>query len=364
MTTPFCAAPFNRVFVLSNGTFRNCCQTSPPIVSNSSNWDNWWNHDSELNNFRQKLLTKQDFPASCNTCKIQENVSGNSFRTALNQTYSAKSYPAEWSVMVGNICNLACWHCTEEFSSRIEADKRKLNILPKNYISPTAQFEQHWPQLKNHIVSSLDHHDQITLSLLGGEPTYNKLVKDFLFWLYDNNLSPRIKLEITTNGTKNSNLQDILKKEFWQHIYMAISIDAIGKKAEWLRYGCSWNDIDNNINFYKNYSSYVELHLTVSILNLKDLPAVYDYAQSKNIKLIVNTLNYPDFFSIEHWDGPDLELDKQAFVERGLGSYVDLLKLNPHHGNFELAKTYIQQLSVNRKPLLDFDEDLYQILFK
>jgi MoaA/NifB/PqqE/SkfB family radical SAM enzyme len=364
MTTPFCAAPFNRVFVLPNGTFRNCCQTSPSTVSDSNNWGEWWHHNDELNNFRQELISKQDFPTSCNNCKIQENVSGNSFRTALNQTYNAKSYPAEWSVMVGNICNLACWHCTEEFSSRIEADKRKLNILPKNYISPTLKFEQHWPELKTNILSGFDHHEYITLSLLGGEPTYNKVVKDFLFWLYDNNLSSRTRLEITTNGTNNNNLHSILKQEYWQYIYMAISIDAIGKKAEWLRYGCSWGDVDNSINFYKEYSNYVELHLTVSILNLKDLPAVYDYAHSKNIKLIISTLNYPDFLSIEHWDGPDLELDKQEFIKRGLDKYVDLLKLNPRRGNFELAKAYIQQLSANRKSLLDFDEDLYQILFK
>lgn len=361
MITPFCAAPFNRVFVLSNGTFRDCCQTSPTITSKTANWEEWWNH--ELTEFRQELISNHDFPKACNNCKIQESVGGKSFRTSLNQTYTPTSYPAAWSVMVGNICNLACWHCSEEFSSRIESDKKKLNILSKNYISPGDDFEKRWPQLKINILSSFDHHKHVTLSLLGGEPTYNKLVKDFLFWLYDNNLSSRVKLEITTNGTKNNNLRDILKKEFWQHTYMAISIDAIGKKAEWLRYGCNWSDIDNSIDFYKNHTDYVELHLTLSVLNIKDLPDIYDYAQLKKLKLVINTLNQPSFFSIKHWDGPDLLIDKTKFINRGLQHYLDILGSEPKFGNFELAKDHIQQLSSIRKPLLDFDHDLYQLLF-
>jgi len=353
----FCHGPFIRAFVLPNGLYRDCCATVPALLSQDYDFDQWWFNNNNFNKLRKKLLNTQSFPAQCSTCRISEQASNTSFRLSLNKIPITKelAYPKEWSIMFGNICNLACWHCSEDFSSRIENDKLKINVLPENFKSPAAEFELRWPALKNKILQSYEHHNIVTLSLLGGEPTYNKIVIDFLIFLYENNLSNRTRLEITTNGTRSSKLSSILTKENWNYIYVAISIDAVGAKAEWLRYGCNWNEIDRNIDYYIEKTNYVELHSTVSILNIFDLPDLSDYSKNKKVNLIVNYLKSPSYLALEHYDGPAVELNEKAFLDNGYIDYYHLLGTNPITGSYDQAKLYIKSFESVRNLNVSFD---------
>jgi MoaA/NifB/PqqE/SkfB family radical SAM enzyme len=343
----FCHVPFVRAFVLPNGEFRDCCATTPPIVSKNYDFNNWWYHNNYLQKFRKHLVITEDFPTRCQSCSISEQSSGHSFRLAINKIPANEKlqYPKEWSIMFGNTCNLSCWHCSEHFSSRIESDKKKIAILASNFISPNVSFESNWPALKKNIIKSFDYHDVVTLSLLGGEPTYNKYAIELLQFLYENGYSHRTRLEITTNGTKLKKLDSILNEKNWNYIYIAISIDAVGPKAEWIRYGCKWQIVDSNIDYAIKNADYVELHLSVSVLNIIDLPVVYDYCRSKNLRLIINYLTDPSFFSLEAWDGPTIDLNKNDFVTRGLSEYYDLLGSSPKEGSYQQAKQYIKSLN-------------------
>lgn len=359
MVKPFCASPFIRAFVLPDGSFRECCATDPYIHNKVDNFVTWWNNDENLINFRQEMQ-QQQFPASCLACEIQE-ISGDSLRTAMNkaaETVHSNTLPQQWSIMFGNTCNLSCWTCNETFSSTIAAHKQKLNILPAGYADPTAQFEKKWPLLKQSILESYDLHENIVLVLLGGEPSYNGLVLNFLNELIAKNLSKRTRLEISTNGTKaNNNFLQILEKGKWQYISAFISVDAIGKKAEWLRHGTNWDDVYDNILHYKIITNRVEIHTVVSILNLHDLPSIYYFSKENDLIWNYFLLQQPNFFSITHWDG-DWSFDNSEFKNCGIDHLLEILKSKPKFGNQKLAKEYIESLSPVRRSLLEYDKDL------
>jgi organic radical activating enzyme len=347
MIKPFCVIPFVRAFVLSNGTYRNCCAVDPEIVSDGTDFIQWWDNNQLLTDFRNELLVNK-FPAACQSCKIQE-ATGESFRTnsnRLNPTVNSV-YPREWSIMFGNTCNLACWTCNEDFSSTTEAHKRVLNILPVGYQNPNQEFDRNWPALREHILKSYDYHDDVTISILGGEPTYNPMVIEFLEWLLENGYAKRTKLEITTNGTKNKKLMRGLDRKDWKYIYIAVSVDAIGERAEWIRYGSRWQDVDESIDYYIEHANYVELHCTLSVLNIVDLPDVVDYANSKNTKVVVIPLQQPSYMSLASWDGAAFDLDPARY--QNLQEYVALIGKTPVPGSADRLNKYIAQFATIRK---------------
>jgi len=360
MSSPLCNAPFSRVFSTAT-SYRNCCATNPQIVSLSSDSVvKWWN-SSELDNFRKKLYGNQ-LPEDCAACSISEEAGGNSFRTALNKIPHVSNQPNSWNLVFGNICNIACWTCSERYSSTIAQQKQQISILPLDFQDPNEIFLRRWPDLHDSIIKSYDHYDVITLTVLGGEPTYNKTVIDFLSELVENGLSQRTRLEITTNGTKlNTRLSKILEKNNWNYTSVFVSVDAIGKKAEWLRYGSHWKDVENSIDFYQQNGHYIELHTVASMLNICDLPEVHDYAESKNIKHTINSLSHPAYFRLQNWDGARDFLNRQEFESRNLIKYYNSLSESPVPGTKQNMASYIQQFT-NRKKLADFDVNLAKLL--
>lgn len=253
--------------------------------------------------------------------------------------------------MFGNTCNLGCWTCSEKFSSTIESHKRTLKLLDTNWTSPNQMFDEAWPKLKQQIKKSYDYHDEVVINVLGGEPTYNNTVVEFIEWLLDQGLASRTRLEITTNGTKNHRVMNSLNSQQWRYIYVAVSVDAIGDRAEWIRYGSRWDDVDSSIDYYINNVNYVELHTTVSVLNLQDLPSVARYAQHKNLKLVTIPLLQPSYMSLMSWDGSKFDVDWEEYQQYSLEHYIDLVGTEPIAGSSQQLRDYIEQFRTIRNPV-------------
>lgn len=363
MTTPFCASPFVRAYTLPDGSFRECCATSPWIRNSTDTFPVWWAQDQRLVDFRQQMQ-EQKFPASCRACEVQEHT-GHSLRTAMNQaaeTVQSYDLPQQWSIMFGNVCNLSCWSCDEMFSSTIAAHKRKLGLLPTGFVDSGLEFERKWPALKQSILQSYNLHQEIVLVLLGGEPSYNPLVHEFLSELVDKGLASRTKLEITTNGTKSNNkFMHLIETGGWSHISAFVSVDAVGKKAEWLRHGCCWDDVQSVIAKYQTIADRVELHTVVSVLNLHDLPALHDYAKHNHLIWTHFLLQEPSFLNIKFWDGAQT-VDSAELDSRGLGHYNTMLGSSATPGNQQRIKQYIDSFGTTRKSLLEHDPFLFVTL--
>ena len=318
-----------------------------------------------MHTLRQELNTPA-FPAGCASCQIQD-ASGNSLRQAINRNNPnilPDSYPCEWSIMFGNVCNLACWTCDEMFSSTVAAHKKRIGILPDNYQDSNTLFMQRWPDLQKQILQSYREHDRVTLVLLGGEPSYNPVVKNFLQLLHDQGLAPQTRLELTTNGTKtNQDFFDLVTSPNWLSLSVFVSVDAVGAKAEWLRYGSRWSDVEKNIAAYQRAAYRVELHTVVSVLNIGNLPQLYDFTQQHNLLFTPFPLRMPEHMSLMHWDGASLVQDTDAYYSRGLGEYVELIGKEVRAGSKKQLREYIQKLETVRTGLDTVDPELYQVIF-
>lgn len=354
-----CAVPWSTGFTDNHGGYRNCCVANPQIRSQpNQSFVTWW-HSKELQEFRNQL--SDSLPTACAGCELQEQVQGSSFRTAVNSQVSvtALEFPSRWNVMFDNTCNLACWTCDEHSSSVIETQKRKLGILPLDYVDSSVRIDAQWDDLKQSILHSYNLHDTVTLTVLGGEPLFNSRVISFLQHLVDVGLATRTRLEFHTNGTMyNSRLSKLLQDN-WQYICIFVSLDAVGKLAEWVRYNCRWENVDNNINELKHLANYIEVHCTLSVLNIGGLSALSQYCKDKNLSLQISMLENPSFMSLTNWDqDPDLLCNYNQLQQFGFGQYYNEIGKTAHIGARDQLYNYIKRFDSLRANLSNFDSRL------
>lgn len=361
----YCAVPFSVGFLKDNMNFRNCCSVDPQIQSTGESFSEWWSGD-KMNSFREEF--KKGLPNACLRCKHQEDNGITSFRQSINKQVGIKNlnnknlqWPSRWNISFGNTCNLGCWICGENSSSYIENQKRKLGLLDSGYTSPRDKFSKIWQNLKQDVLKSYNEHNTVTITLLGGEPLYNKNVINFLHDLTDLGLQARTRLEFHTNATvMNNNIEKLLDQN-WQYVCIFFSLDAAGRKAEWLRYNCSWDKIEKNVPRMMKVANYTEVHCTVSIMNIMDLACLQEYCDNINIPLKASLLSSPDFLSLSSWP-----LAPEILVNRSdLGHYsgfYDLIGTKPDETAVEKFKNHINQFNTVREPVENFDKKFAEIL--
>jgi organic radical activating enzyme len=357
--TPFCKVPFLIGYTTGNNQYRDCCSKRPRLCSDpGQDFQEWWKSD-ELNQFRRELMETMEHPPGCSTCAIAEKYEGNNFtslRTAINKWDNTDyAHPAGWNIIFGNTCNLACWSCNENSSSVIFQHKKKAGLVSGK--DPAgSNFEKFWPDLRKNILKSYEHHETVNLTLLGGEPLYNKIVIDFLQHLVDMNLAGRTRLEFHTNGTVYPyKIFPRDKKSPWQHVCMFISLDATGPYAEWLRYGCNWSKVDTVVDSLIASSDYIEIQCTLTVLNVNQLQELSSYAESKNVRLRISKTDEPDFMALKNWDLPKESLLVNKQYDQ-FQIYYDLIGTTPKTGSSDRLKDYIRKFDGIRKPLSDFDK--------
>lgn len=367
MSKGYCAVPFVEGFCASNGGFRNCCVTNPPLRSEKDqDFRNWW-YGETMEKFRAGFHDDL-LPIDCEGCKISEKVYGTSLRTTVNkeikQVFLKPIWPSRWHLTFGNLCNLGCWTCNENASSIIETDKKKLQLIPIEFDN-RGSHEKMWQKLQDHVLESYKVHPGIiNLTIQGGEPLYNKNVIDFLNKLNVSGLSRRTRLEFHTNGTQfPKKIQEIFSTGTWAYVCMFISIDAVGKKAEWLRYGSKWSKIQDNIQKIKKMVDFIEIHATLSIMNLRDLPRVKQWTEEVGLPLKVNLVNNPWFMSITKWDrSPGLIADQEMMYASGFGEFYEKIGTEKVAGSSDTLSDYIKKFDTIRRPLRNYDPILADVL--
>ena len=109
------------------------------------------------------------------------------------------------------------------------------------------------------------------IDLMGGEPFYNKRIHKLIQWLVDNDHAKNITIYVTTNAMLlNDGLINNLKK--FKEVVVIVSLDAVGKKHEYIRPGADWNTIVDNIEKLQRN----RLNVIIDIL-VSDMPSVALY---------------------------------------------------------------------------------------
>ena len=280
MTKTYCAFPFQHQYVHMSGSVRLCCATMENVTDkkgnrvhmNNDSLQKIWNNDY-MKEARLKMKNGEVLKA-CTKCIEQEARGYKSMRNENNEEKNINNVNADGSMDTmpnsmelhfGNVCNLKCKMCGQDYSNQIgkeilqigEKDKDFLQWVYKqsgnvNNWTNNLSVEYTWFQnekTKNKLIDYVSKH--ITkLTIIGGEPTVIPEFYELLDYCYENNTLKDKDITIVTNLT-NTNpkmTQWLPKMKAWT---IWASIDGIGDITEYIRYPSNFKKVVENLNFYK-----------------------------------------------------------------------------------------------------------------
>lgn len=311
----FCIYPWIHLHTYPTGEAYPCCHAEMGVgqigdCHKQSLQDIWYG--DALNELRVNMLQERK-SAACQRCYEQEDAGFFSGRRSANKHHghqigNLKGTPFKmsyWDIRFSNLCNLSCRSCGHIFSSSWYQDQARLagpewatNNKPLNIAGRTK--EDMWEQLIPH----LDYVEQIYFA--GGEPLmmeehYNILDELERRGRFD------VRLIYNTNFTQ-TRLKDRTVFDYWRKfdsVAVGASLDAMGPRAEYIRRGTTWDQVERNREQMMSICPRVDFYIspTLSIMNALHLPDFHRAWVEKGYirpqDLNVNILQDPTYLRID-----------------------------------------------------------------
>lgn len=308
----FCILPWIHLHGWPTGEAYPCCvgvENLPLGSLRENSMEEIW-HGDKMKTMRQNML--QDKSCSeCQRCYNDENHGLFSMRNSSNKHFGHYIKDVKddnpdfkiryWDVRFSNICNFKCRYCGPNFSSNWWEDKAALYGAEKighdKFLHAGKNKEDIWEQMVPH----LPYIEQIYFA--GGEPLIMEEHYRLLKWLVENNRTD-VRLIYNTNFSelkfKKQNVLDWWKK--FDSVSVGASLDAMGPRAEYMRKGTVWSDIEDNrrqmLEICPNVDFYISA--TVNIFNALHITDFHkDWVEKKFIKaqdFNINILNSPGYY--------------------------------------------------------------------
>ena len=310
MTLPekICILPWISIETSPIGTARPCCLAKDEITyydekGNEQKYNLKEHTLEEIYHSRYMQILRRDFlygqkPATCQRCWDEEAAGRTSKR--INSRVRLKEYydDVDWNnlnpnqlwfidLKLGNICNLKCRICGSWSSSKWAKEEidyvpgltnRKEHLAYK-FLTNGAwprESEVFWDNLKT-LLPNIKYFE-----FTGGEPFLIEQHFDLLRYAVDQGYSENIEIHYNTNGTvfpDNHNLWNNFK-----HVEIAFSIDNVGTRFEYERYGAKWDEVEKNIHKFTSMRSNkisTQLCTTMNIQNIYYLPELCDWSSTQ-----------------------------------------------------------------------------------
>lgn len=341
----FCPLPFTHAHIDTAGSVKPCCINSLKLGQVNKEEFGVLMQSEKIQKLRQAFLDGQQ-PSSCSSCWKKEADGSESERQKrleaspifpVKEKLSSQYFELQsLDIRLSNLCNLKCRTCWHGASSSWYTDALALGQKPKK-----AHIKWDNPQ---HFFESIQFGKTPNpeVYFAGGEPGIEPQHGAILDLLYTQSKG-EIKLRYTTNCTKFSPSLPAFCEAVsrFKQVDLEISLDLIGKGAEWLRPGEKWAKIEANLEGLKKYPNlHLTWHPTVSILNVRWLGYMHRYLVKKGWftldQLWLNILERPDYFKI----GP-IQARHQAIIIANLEFHLGWLVKN---GASEKTKTQFLQL--------------------
>lgn len=237
-------------------------------------------HSSESIKEARNLMQLDIWPKSCVVCENAESQHRASMRLNANrsqQYFTDQDISLE--IRPGSTCNFACQTCWPAASSRVAAFHHKAGL-----IDITSLDSQDITDFS--FLDPIKHRIKQTM-VLGGEPFYDKNCQRFLSWAKLNLLSEMVMF---TNG---SAVDFDWIAGYEGKVTLVFSLDAIGKPAEYIRFGTVWSEVVENFLRCQNLSNVeVRANITVSVYNYVYLRDLIDFLCAKWPSVV--SFGYPD----------------------------------------------------------------------
>lgn len=308
--------PYISIATDSTGGYKPCVTFMNVHRYKDGNLREYLNSDW-LKNLKKQHMTK-NLPEACRMCRTRDENNVVSTRQRGIDQY-LKKYDSLDNIkkqtkfefvyfITSNHCNQACIMCTPLLSNKIYEETNKNHM--EHYINGKTYFDNNVstvdlskPYTDNELYQILDNiSPNAFVHISGGEPMVSKPAQKILTYLIDKKLNHSIELEIVSNfQSENRKFIDLLS-QFTGTCRVIASVDAIGSKAEYIRYRSNWNNIEYNIlNFKeKNPNFKFIIKVAVSVLNIFYLDEIIEWSARHNLTVSTNNrLINPEWLSIK-----------------------------------------------------------------
>ena len=314
-----CILPWISVETSPIGTARPCCLAKDEITYfDEQGFEHKFNLKThtleEIYHSRYMQVLRRDFlygqkPSTCQRCWDEEAAGRVSKR--MNSRIRLKEYydSVDWNnlnpdqlwfidLKLGNICNLKCRICGSWSSSKWAKEEidyiggnRKEHLAYK-FLQDGAwprESEVFWENLRT-LLPNIKYFE-----FTGGEPFLIEQHFELLRYAVEQGHSKNIEIHYNTNGTVFPEQAELWSN--FKHVEIAFSIDNVGDRFEYERYGANWNLVQDNIaKFTTLRSSKISTQLctTMNIQNVYYLPELCDWISTQTFDHIYfNMLHDP-----------------------------------------------------------------------
>ena len=247
-------------------------------------------HNGEYIKSLVDSLSQNKWPAECVSCKIKEQQGKTSMRQNGNEAYkNYKNGDITLEIRPGNVCNFACQTCWPAASSRVTSFYQQAGFDVKNPWLGTG-INENKNIVDYNFLDSIKHRIKDVI-VLGGEPFYDKSCLAFLEWAMKN-LSADLTL-----FTNTSIIREDIISSYPRTLTIVSSLDAVGKPAEYIRFGTEWEVVEKNFKKLKTFKNVKNrVNITTSAYNfyyindvieflLEDWPEVVSFGSASEEKL-------------------------------------------------------------------------------
>ena len=313
-TKTFCVLPWIHLATRPNGDMRLCCSANASgagidhtlgIVktdtgehlnfSNTTPMEAW---NSEYMRSVRTTMMDGKIPTSCTKCFDEESkgvASKRIWETAtwvergidpehlLNDTKYDGRVPnklAYLDLRLGHTCNIKCVMCSPHDSSQWVKDWKQLypnlkHDVVKNQLQwDKESFDNKWhenPEFWKQLYKQIPNLKEVYFA--GGEPLMIREHKKFIEEIVRQGYNNEIILRYNTNGI----LVDEELIDLWKHfklVKVGVSIDAVGKRNNYIRFPTDWSKVEKNLHMLDNTPSNIQpsIATAIQIFNIKHLP--------------------------------------------------------------------------------------------
>lgn len=337
-----CVMPWIHLNIWTDGRIIPCCLNQEYAFghAHTDTIEAAYN-SSTAQKFRHDMLNGK-LPESCRRCKYQEEViQGESYRQTMNRKYNGSlreimNSPKEHTkvnfnfkyldVRFSNLCNFSCKTCDQINSSGYAQDLKSLQLLSqdeptiKKAFKSTSDF---LPFFEKNITTVEE------IYFCGGEPLILKEHYEILDLLiahkkFDTELRYNTNLSNLKFGSRS--VIDLWKQ--FGKIRIGASLDASHERAEYMRKGTVWSEIEINRKIIQSEvpHAYFYIQPTVQLMNAFHLPDFHlDWVERGLLQpneIFYNLLTDPYFYSAQTLtENLKLKVNQKWLV------YIEKLKL-------------------------------------
>lgn len=316
-----CMLPWISIEASPMGTARPCCLAREDIAGIDLRVNTLEDayKSSYMQNLRHQFRAGQK-PATCKLCWDEEAAGRDSKRIHSRARLKELYKKVDWNndlpdqlwfldLKLGNICNLKCRICGSWSSSKWAAEE--LDYMPKGFnkkehIAYKWLKQGKWPEESpgfwENLKTMLPHIKYFEFT--GGEPWMIKEHWDLLQYAANKGYSKNIDIHYNTNATQRLGPHTMVWSNFGR-VDIAFSIDNVGKRFEYERYGADWdlaNQIIDTVHWTKTVDTpnmTTQLCFTVNIQNVYYIDELLAWADTKPFDSIYfNMLHSPDHMSV------------------------------------------------------------------